>query len=101
MELQLVQTDFSKYIVFDRDRQVLVKFPNGYGASVVMFSGSYGYEQGLAELAVVIWESEDSFSLTYDTPITEKVLRFLTPEDINRYLNEILALPPLAIEAAV
>jgi len=35
----------------------LFEFDNGYGASLVKCPGSYGYEQGLWELAVLKTES--------------------------------------------
>jgi hypothetical protein len=34
-------------------------FPNGYGVSVVQFPGSYGYEEGLYEVAILKGLEED------------------------------------------
>ena len=53
--------------------QKVYKFPNGWGASVVMFPGSYGFEKGLWELAVLNTNDE----ISYDTPITSDVIGYL------------------------
>ena len=80
--------------------QKLYRFQNGYGASVVQFmigsfEGSYGAENGLWELAVVVFESPDSerFKLSYETPITDDVLGRLTEYEVENVLNQIEALP--------
>jgi len=71
------------------------QFANGYGGSVVRFNGSYGYAQGLYELAVV-----HDGELVYDTPITDDVLGHLTEEDVTAALAQIAALPARAPVAA-
>lgn len=75
--------------------QQLYRFPNGYGASVVRFYGSYGYEQGQYELAVIKFDGPDNFkwSIDYETPITNDVLGYLDPDEVERTLEEISALP--------
>lgn len=60
-------------------------FKNGYGASVVSHPMSYGGKMGLYELAVLDKYGE----LTYDTPITDDVLGYLTPEQVTEKLIEI------------
>jgi hypothetical protein len=70
--------------------QALVSFANGYGASVIRSSSSYGGDQGLYELAVLLGDE-----LCYTTPITDDVLGWLKPEDVTRLLGEIEALPAL------
>ena len=68
-------------------------FPNGMGASVVMWTrsydgmelGSYGAARGLWELAVLDREGE----ITYDTPITDDVLGHLTENKVEETLQEI------------
>lgn len=64
------------------------EFPNGYGASLVRHTGSYGGDEGLWELGVI----RDS-DLVYDTPITNDVLGYLTDKEVNQYLEEIKNLP--------
>jgi hypothetical protein len=64
------------------------KFENGYGASVVRHSFSYGNEVGLWELAVL-----DGLGLTYDTPITSDVVGRQTEAQIGDLLRAIEALP--------
>lgn len=61
------------------------KFPNGYGASVIKFFGSYGWEQDQWELAVL----NEAGDICYDTPITDDVIGFLGSDEVNEYLNEI------------
>lgn len=67
----------------------LYRFPNDYGASIVCHSFSYGGEEGLFELAVIVWENENDYKLVYDTPVTDDVLEWLTPADCEKYLTEV------------
>jgi len=78
--------------------QTVHKFDNGFGASVVrapnvgFWGSTYGYEQGLWELAVLQFCSDDEYHLTYSTPITNDVLGHLTDEDVIAVLARIEAL---------
>lgn len=72
--------------------QKVFKFENGYGASVVKNPYSYGGDEGLWELAVVlVYENEGrlSWKLVYDTPITDDVLGWLTWEEVEETLKQI------------
>lgn len=64
-------------------------FPNGYSASVIRNSYSYGGSEGLYEIAVL-----HGGSLCYASPITGDVLGFLTEGDVIDTLNKIADLPP-------
>ena len=64
------------------------KFDNGYGASVVSHSGSYGGNQGLYELAVL----DSTGDLCYSTPITEDVIGHLTSDKVIELLERIKSL---------
>jgi len=59
-------------------------FPNGYGASVIKHSYSYGGKDGKWELAVL---KDDE--LCYDTSITNDVLGHLTTGEVNVILDKI------------
>lgn len=64
------------------------KFPNGYGASCICNSGSYGGYEGLWEIAVI-----DSYGdITYDTDITDDVIGYLTEEQVQETLENIMKL---------
>ena len=65
--------------------QCIVQFPNGYGASIVKGPHTYGGPQGLYELAVF---GKDG-GITYDTPITNDVLGYLSEEEIEKTLTDI------------
>ena len=68
--------------------QAIVRFPNGYGASVI--DGPMFYTQGgTYELAVL-----DEHGLCYTTPITSDVLGRLSKEEVTATLQQIEALPP-------
>ncbi len=77
--------------------QKLFRFPNGYGASVVRGPYTYGGSRGLWELAVILYhgEGEDSFSLTYETPITDDVIGYLEEDEVDKVLARIEALPAI------
>jgi hypothetical protein len=65
--------------------QYIFTFKNGYGASVVKFWGTYGYEEDLWELAVL-----KNGSLHYDNPVADgDVCGDLTDEEVNNLLREI------------
>lgn len=63
-------------------------FPNGYGVSVIKGGGTYGGDEGLYELAVL-----HDGELCYDTPVTDDVEGYLTPERVSELLAQVAALP--------
>jgi hypothetical protein len=69
--------------------QARYNFYNGYSASVIKGPYTYGGLKGLYKLAICIGNL-----LVYDTPITDDVLGWLTPEDVTKILIQIEALPP-------
>lgn len=62
-------------------------FPNGYGASVIKTTYSYGGEAGLWELAV-LYQDE----LCYTSGITDDVIGHLTSKDVKSLLERIYAI---------
>jgi len=73
--------------------QKLYKFTNGYGASVVKGEHTYGGDEGLWELAVIVFNTNGDFSLCYTTPITSDVEGHLTDDKVEELLAKIDALP--------
>ena len=68
--------------------QIVIFFPNDYGASIIKSAFSYGGSEGLFELAV-IKGNRDKWDLCYDTPVADDVVGYLNSEDINKYLEQI------------
>mgnify|MGYP001456780392 CR=1 FL=1 len=68
--------------------QYLAKFENGYGASIVQHNFSFENEKGLWELAVIFFDGDD-FEISYNTPITDDVLGWLTEEQVDETLEKI------------
>ena len=68
-------------------------FPNGFGASVIWGGVSvYGDEDRPFELAVVTYDDindQDTYHLTYTTPITEDVVGYQNEEQIRDLLIRI------------
>ena len=56
-------------------------FSNGYGVSIVRHPGSYGFLEGLYELAV-LKGTEDNWELCYDTPVTSDLLGHLDEQNV-------------------
>jgi hypothetical protein len=69
--------------------QRLYRFNNGYGASVVQHSFSYGADRGLWELAVVLYDDVGKWKVVYDTEITDDVIGYLAESEIELLLVRI------------
>jgi hypothetical protein len=70
---------------FMKGVQCRMMFENGYGVSVVSHTYSYGGKDGLFEVAVL---GKDG-NLTYDTPVTNDVVGYLTEEDVTDVLKQV------------
>jgi hypothetical protein len=79
--------DFKTLRKTDREDgvQYHYKAENGYGASIIQTTGSYGSKQGLWELAVL----DSNEQITYNTSITNDVLGYLSEEEVNQTLEKI------------
>jgi hypothetical protein len=64
--------------------QAISTFDNGYGVSVVKTPYTYGGRDGLYELAVL-----NNDGITYDTPITNDVLGYLSEQDVTEVLIKV------------
>ena len=73
---------------FDGIKYVFI-FDNGYGASVIKYSNSYGGLKDLWELAVLKRNGNGEYYINYDTPITNHVLGYLSDKEVNNYLSQI------------
>jgi hypothetical protein len=69
-------------------QQLIFRFENGYGASVVRGPYTYDGDRGLFELGVVQFEG-NKHHLVYDTPVTDDVCGYLTGENVLELLQEI------------
>ena len=65
--------------------QAIVKFDNGYGASIVKTPHTYGGDKGLYELAVL----DSDGHLTYATPVTDDVIGYLRDIDVTDVMEKI------------
>ena len=73
-----------------RNVQRIYEFDNGYGASVVRNSMSYGSENGLYEVAVL-----KNGDLCYTSPVTQDVVGHLDIFGVKNTLTAIKKLPPV------
>lgn len=81
--------DFKKYVVAREDEygiyRTRLRFPNDYGASIIVGTGTYGLE-----LAVIHFIGDnDQWDLDYDTPITDDVIGYLDESSLTEILNKI------------
>ena len=81
-DLEFEQINDAPFMVGKRSR---MHFDNGYGVSVVSHSYSYGGSDGLYEVAVL--DSDDN--LTYETPVTDNVIGYLTEEDVTDVMKQV------------
>ena len=81
-DLEFEQVNDAPFMVGKKSR---MHFDNGYGVSVVSHSYSYGGRDGLYEVAVLYSNDE----LTYDTPVTNDVIGYLTEEDVTDVMKQV------------
>jgi hypothetical protein len=83
---------FDKYKKLEKNLnngiQKIYKFENGFGASVIKNIFSYGGNMGLWEIAVL----DSNHELTYETDITDNVIGYLTPYEVELVLDAIKSL---------
>lgn len=73
--------------------QRIVRYENGYGASIIRNAFSYGSSKGLVEVAVIAFNGDD-WEIVYDTPVTGDVIGWLDKDGLWEVLRQIEALPP-------
>jgi hypothetical protein len=83
--------DFSKYVFLERDlnggTQIVYKFPNGFGASVITGPYTYGGSKGLFEMALLKFEG-DKWDLVYHKDFADgDVAGYLSVAETNNLLN--------------
>lgn len=79
------------------DHRETVYFANGYGVSVIRNAGSYGFSEGLFEVAVLGPDGE----LDYSTPVTNDVLGWQSVDDVLEAMKAVSELPAVLSEAEV
>jgi len=77
--------DFIKLDQHMNGVQARTMFENNYGVSVVCHAFSYGGNDGLYEIAVL---GEDG-NLTYDTPVTDNVMGYLSKDDVSDVMKQV------------
>lgn len=71
------------------NEQYIFNFPNGYGASVIRGSFTYGGKDDLWEIAVL----DAVGHLDYSTPVTSDVIGYQNESEVESVLKQIEALP--------
>lgn len=81
-DLEFEQINDAPFMVGKKTR---MHFDNGFGVSVVSHSFSYGGKRGLYEIAVLDKNGE----LTYDTPVTNDVIGYLSETGVTKVMKEV------------
>jgi hypothetical protein len=88
--------DYNQYIIdfnsINNGMQLVFKFDNLFGLSIVCHSFSYGNNDGLFEVAVIKFTSNDEWNLTYNTDITDDVLGYQSKEDVLSLIERVMSL---------
>lgn len=84
--------EFKQYLVDEEHdvwgHQYIFRFPNNYGASVVKNSASYGHKQDLWEMALIFFDEDDDWELTYERDFDD-VKGYLTDDNVIELLEKI------------
>lgn len=75
--------------------RAVMRFPNGYGVSVLTGGGVLCDSERPYELAVVKFRVDNTFELIYPSLFDNDVIPFLTAEGVSSYMRIIQVLPEL------
>jgi hypothetical protein len=78
------ELEFNPHRVDPTVIQARAYFPNGYELSIIGGDSFYGNGKDTFEVAIL-----KNGQLCYDSPLTDDVLKFQTPEDIDNILQEV------------
>jgi hypothetical protein len=87
--------EFEEHENHGEGKHAVITFDNGYGASVICTPYSYGGKVGLYEVGIL---GQDGH-LTYDTPITDDVMGYLTEQGVTNVMKEIQTLKNKTMKA--
>ena len=92
-----VETLSQAELVYHDQQQVVLRFPNGYGASII--NDGYGRHSGLVEVAVVWFDGKNDWELA-DAPTGwgDTVLGWLDPKGLDDALRQVAALPDPTVQ---
>ena len=88
------ELSFGQHPAWPDGVQAIVRYPNGYGVSVIRARKSYGGEAGLFEVAVLSEHSQGKWRIDYGTPITNYVIGYCTPRKVTSIMKRVAALEP-------
>jgi hypothetical protein len=72
----------------------LIRFPNGYGASIIRTPYSYGGSEGFWELMVAEWNGNHGFDQGFKSPVGEdEPYGWLEDHEVVEMLRQIYARP--------
>lgn len=83
---------FEQYLVdeyHDWGHHYIFRFPNNYGASIIKATGTYGYTQDLWEMALIFFDEDGDWDLTYEQDFSDDVKGYLTDDNIIELLEKI------------
>jgi hypothetical protein len=89
MTITIKDLKFKQHEVCPDGTQAVVKFKNGYGASII--TGSLFYTKPGAPFEIAVLGKDGH--ITYSTPITDDVCGWLSEDAANEILKQIQELP--------
>lgn len=84
--------EFKQFLVdedHDWGHHYIFRFPNNYGASVIKNASSYGNAQDLWEMALIFFDEDDNWDLTYERDFDDDVKGYLTDDNVIELLEKI------------
>ena len=94
LELKNIDKKFKGYLINKYNDELggvhyIFKFPNDYGASVVKGRYTYGGPQDFWEMALIFFEEDGNYNLTYERDFDEDVKGYLTDDNVIELLEKI------------